>query len=273
MKKLVCLILTLISVCVFAQDINDLKKIDSLETVLNKTKSDTARLSALIKLGAQYAWIQDKKSFDINEEAIALAKTLNRPYQQAQALSNIKDYYEFTNDTVNRKLYIEKILNLGEESGYKRTLGMGNYEKAVYFWERSPEKAEYYFKKSIEYYSKTGEKNRLNATYLQFGYYYQTTVHDYNKAMYYYRLIGSLYDKNDMDLVSAYSAMAAIYTSMKEYDKVLQYNLMIEDLYILNKKTSSRYYDVLLNTIGSNYKELKNNKKTLEYFTASMRIV
>lgn len=255
------------SVAAVAQDITDLRKIDSLSQRLSQVKTDTARLSILLKLGASYAWTDNKKALEVNNEAAQLAQKLNQPHKIALAYKNSKDYYEYQSDTLNWKKGIEKILNLGNEINDNQILGMGNFEMAMYLWRKKPADSEAYFKKAVEYYKKTNNKDQRSNLYLQFGFYYQSVFHDYNKALSYYQSARNLFDKDDFGLVTVYNAMGTIYSAQTKYKKVLEYGKLEEALYKKNNKTDSRFYDILLNRMGDTYKELKDYDKALEYFT------
>src|SRR5690554_2793435 len=202
MKKILSLLLVLVTGFGFAQDQPTQIKLDSLEAKLSKAENDSVKLSILLGLGKDYALHSNKRNFEFNQKAIELAKKLNKPMAIAEAYGNYGYYYDKINDTLKQTAYLDKILALGKEKKNNEILGRGHFDKAMFFWGKNNfHQAMYHFEQSKEFTKKTDNKGALGNVYIQLGYVYQNNFNDYNKALEYYIKYVDLFDKYDIRLV------------------------------------------------------------------------
>lgn len=271
MKKATIILFVLITSLGFSQDKATQLKLDSLEAILSKTKNDSLKLKTLLGLGRDYGLYTNKRVFEFNEKGIALATKMNKPIAIAEAYANYSNYYERINDTLKQKVYLDKIFALGNEKKSNSILGKAHFEKAFYFWEKSPAKSIKHFEKAEEYYKKENDKKGLSDVYLQFGYLYQDKFNDYNKALSNYTKYVNLFDKNDFRRVNTYYTMASIYEIQSNYKKMLEYYTLSDRLYKKYKKTNTPLYGYLLNNFANTYKKLKNYEKSLKYYDSALK--
>jgi adenylate cyclase len=252
----------------FAQDKAHQLKLDSLESNLPEIKNDSVKLSILLGLGRDYAVYSNKRYFEFNQKAIELAKKTNYPLGIAEAYTNMGFYYERQNDTLKQLELLDKILELKDDDA----LGKGHFEKAFYYWGRgSQTKSIQHFLKAEAFFIKTNNKQYLADVYLQFGFYYQEVIKDYNKALEYCKKYINLFDENNFILVNAFSWMAELYEKQLNYKKSLEYYQLTEKLYKKHQQTKGFHYGLLLSNIANIYSYLKEYENSLKYFDASLK--
>ncbi len=271
MKKILSLLLVLITSFGFAQDKSTQIRLDSLELKLSKVKNDSVKLSVLLGLGRDYALYSNKRTFEFNQKAIELAKKINQSIGIAEAYSNMGHYYERQNDTLRQLELLDKIIELGTKEKDNDVLGKGHFEKGFYYWGRgSKTKTIQNFLKSEDFFTKTNNKKYLSDVFIQFGFYYQDEIKDYNKALEYYKKYTDLLEEGSFSRINTYDLMAELYGKQSKYEKSLEYYQMSEELYKQNKNTNGFHYGLLLLNIANVYSHLKEYKKSLNYYDTSL---
>lgn len=271
MKKKTILFFILITSFGFSQDKATNERLLSLEKKLSTNIQDSLKLDILLGLGRDYAIYSNKRVFEFNQKGIELAKKINRPIAIAEAYANYSSYYERINDTLKQKEYLDKIFALGKEKKNNSILGKAHFEKAFYFWEKSPSQSKHHFELAEKFYKKDNNKRSLSDVYLQFGYLYQDKFNDYNKALFNYIKYVDLFDKDDFSLINTYQTIAGIYKIQSNYEKALEYFVLSDKLFKKHKQTDSHHYGYLLNNFANTYKELKNYTESQKYYDQSLK--
>ena len=148
--------------CIPATILSQSKEIDSLVNELKiHTKKDTSRVNLLNELSAYYTGIDNEKSYEKAQEAIALAKKLNFKKGEAYSLLRFSEYKSNISELDSAIEYGFEALLICQEINdedclYATYIDLGRVFTLKYEFES----AKKYTNKAYEYNLKTGDLKR-----------------------------------------------------------------------------------------------------------------
>ena len=198
---------------------------DSLENVLAKTKTDTAKSRILNILAWNYTAIDSKKSWIYSKKALSIAIKYNLYSEQGSSYNNIGTLYYYVQNLDSALICFQKAKIAFQKAGKinKATSSLQNI--AVIYNDKSE------YNKAIEIYksllkSSLEKKDSLMAAniYNNMGNSfnlmgnYDKAMENFLKAIYFYEKVGV---KNSLSLV--YYNMGALHYYKGSYDKAMGY--------------------------------------------------
>jgi len=242
--------------------------IDSLESKLRESLSDSLRIRTLISTSKEYQYTDLKKSFEYAEKAISLAEAKNLLWAKEIAYHNIGNFYSISGDFTSSSKYNN--LALGLSFQLKDTLEMatnysnlgsnyssfGKYDEAYFYFTQSYRLASKH-KDSLaiavslhnmaDVFKELGQyQNALQ--YLKLSQTYSDAVHDFEGKAYNYDQIGDIYRRKGLydSAINALSYSLKISRSLK-----MKVNELVPETIIKIAKT---------------YLDKKDNPNALAYY-------
>jgi len=307
MKKFTLLIL-LLPVVLFGQK----SKIDSLEKVMEISKTDTVKVRVLTDLALLYLRQDPEKSLEKAKQALAISEKLPNKKWKGFSLLAFGGYYKSVGELKTAIDYFNKALPLFQEAGnINGQISTLNGIGQIYGMQADFKKAEIYLDSALVLCAKSDYKknkigvlNNLAVVYgMQALYEKALTVH-----------LEALKLRKDIDdkqgIAASYNNIGIVYDFMKQPDKALEYfqlsqqmNESIGDkkgtanstasmanIYLLNKDYDKalQYLEkslqmreemkdkggicASLTGIGQIYQEKKDFEKALEYFRKALTL-
>lgn len=247
-------------------------KIDSLYKVLNESKADTIKLSALFKLANEYYLSSPDSAIALCNKALNLAqktndkKAIGEAYGWLGYLISIKGESAKALDYYNHSLKVRQ--EIGDNDGIAIALNnigytyrvLGNIPKALESYSQSLK----IYEKNKNYQGIAEAYNNLSSLYIYVG--------DTSKSVELHKKSLELYKKvNDKHgIATTLLWFGFISKNQGKYNEALDYfnqsldiQIEINDIY----GKASTY-----NNIGIIYQYLKNDKLSLEYFDKSLKL-
>ncbi len=231
MKYFIYLIVLLFSFSSYSQR----KKIDSLEAQLKlQTLQDSERLNTLNALASEYNIVNPRRGIDLANDAIQLAKQLNKKPQLAAAYkSKAQNLHNISQDSLAMIMY-NKATTIQTELKNWKEIGKITFNKGlIYFGQSDYEKANQYNNKAYNIF----EKERDSA------------------------LMGAVL--NSIGINQMYRSL---------YTQALDTYLKAAELYETRHKTNNQGYAGVLTNIGLLYNRLENTDLALKYYNRSLKI-
>ncbi|MCX6296778.1 MAG: tetratricopeptide repeat protein [Bacteroidetes bacterium] len=203
-------------------------RIDSIQTLINNSTLDTAKITYLIAIARGYEIKDRLKAFDYANVAYALAQKTGDKNKIGECLNYLGDLNLFTGDYASSSDYYFKALHIYE--GLNDKAGMAEcYRNIGWIYQ-----GQGLYKKTIEYYNKSleintqlGLKRKMVANYDDIGI-TKKILGDYPEAIRYCKLTIKLSQeiKSTKGLAIGYGNLANVYVSMKQYDLAIE-NFML----------------------------------------------
>jgi serine phosphatase RsbU (regulator of sigma subunit)/Tfp pilus assembly protein PilF len=238
-RRILILLFILPGINLFSQD---QKRIDSLQSVLDKTQIDTIKIGTLSELSEAYYNIDPEKSLQINKQVIELVDKALLKYS----------------DTAKERLLLMKAASINN-------LGILALDRGEIM-----ECLEYY-KKSLPVFEQIGNKDFLAQAYNNIGFVYENQG-DISRGMEYYfkslKLREEIGDKRGIG--ESYNNIAYMYKAQGESKKSLETFLLA--LKYFEEAGDQTGIGLVYNNVGNIYKEQNQLKKSLEYLLKSVAI-
>lgn len=259
------------------------KTIDSLKTIISKSKNDTLRISAHISLADEYYSVNRLDSalstldaaLSVCEIAIEQQKSGNKNLliQKAKIL--------ISKAAINKKLgnpiisleILEESQRLSDSIGYQYGIAWSIYHAGdCYDYIGDLNKSLELYNKSLLIFRETGDRAGVGKALNSIGVIYdyqgelETAMDYYTQAMVVYQEIGDM-----RGIADQYNNFGVIYYLTGDYLKALEnYNMSAD----INKNIVSNrsIYAVTLNNIGLIYDNFGDLLTALEYYNQSLKI-
>jgi tetratricopeptide (TPR) repeat protein len=272
MKLLFAFILTLSCFNIKAQNI----QIDSLESELkNHTYQDTVRFNILNQLANQYHYIQPEKGLARAEEALELAKFLDKKDLLASAFKN-KAYnlIELSQDSLALNAY-NNVISLLRDLEDNKNLGIAYFNKALIQYEfEDYEKAIKNNKEAFSSFQKIKDTLLMNVALNSIAL-SQMNQNDYLNAIDTYLTAMSLYEKssynNSYGHAQVFLNIGLVYNRLEKYDIALEY--YNKGLKIAKDNNVKIAIANALSNIGNVYDNKKEPLKAIGYYEESFDIM
>ncbi len=262
------------SVTVFAQKKRQQEQIDSLLTLLKKTRQDTNRLLILNRLaGLNRSNLVDFKKY--TDEAMDLAQTLRVPRHEYIAYGNYFTYYRNTGnfdkciEVASKRLEIaKKLQDANLEAGAYNDFGI-IYGSGLHIYDRSIA----YFKKSLNIRLKSGNKNRIETVYNNIADSYNQLNQHLDSAVYYVDRAIALClndEAKKSQLSTFYSTKGEILATQKDWNSATSYLKKSQILKVELQDFSSHTY--VYNYLGKIYEQRQMLDSAEYYYKASLDI-
>lgn len=246
-------------------------KLDSLQSVLDKATSDTAKVRIMCAISVHCKRKDVKKAFETAQKAFELAQKTKVDKALAQATRTLAGNYENKGDVLKTVQYYKEAIGLYEKLGDEKQLNEVYNELGIaYFNQYIFDKALEYFAKAMQYAQKMEDKefesrltNNLGALYAR-DEDFKKSEEMYLKA---YKLNKTLNKK--LLMMSNLNNLGNIYKSMKRFDESLK---CFEDLLKMggDLKDSSRIY-IAYGNMSLVYHVMKQYDKALEYANKTLQ--
>lgn len=246
--------------------------VDSLLNVLSKTKQDTSRLILLNMIAQHYDSFNPDKGLEKADEAIALAKKLNKErglsssyFSKALNLKAKGDskqallFYDMAR-AINEKL--NDVLGMGKDyTGMAHCyIGLADYDKAIE-----------YYDKAYKIGLKTGNKIAIAANLNNIGLIYNRRG-DYAQAIEYYKqafAINEATDNKDF-MAKNLGNIGSSYSRLADYPKSLEYHQKALKIHeALGNKSGMA---INIGNIGNTYFLSGDYPQALEYMRQALQI-
>jgi len=251
------------------------QNIDSLNTILASSASDTVKVNALYKLAGAYEDTIPSKSISYLEQALVLARKTPNSLQLPKIANQLGSMYFYSGDY--EKAIRNFIVTMKAYEKLKKRSGIAdcmNNIGSVYV-----EQHNYY--KSLEYHLKalkirqenvengTGDKNDVAMSLGNIGqsYYY---LNKHNEAMNYYNKCIAMSQEtgNKRRIALMYNNIGSVFAQEKKYDDALTY--FEKALVIQEEFGNKQRVAMALNNIGEVYLQKGDYKKSLENYTKGL---
>jgi len=125
------------------------KDIDSLESKLRESLSDSLRITTLIKISSDYQYVDLKKSFEACEKAVQLSETKKLSWGKSQSYLWLATLYALSGDFVASAKYNDLALGISFQlkdsasisKGYnnlgRNYSSFGKYDEAYFYYTQS----------------------------------------------------------------------------------------------------------------------------------------
>lgn len=247
--------------------------LDSLEKILYKSATDTAKLYALADLAWYYKNITPTKAISFAKKGLELANKMKYLAFQTEFHATLGANYLVLNDeekaiehyniAVNNALLLEDTISA---ASYYNNLGVANRKVSRY------DEALNYYKHSAALYSKSNLSDKLSSSLINIASIYSDMGRDdiamenYAKAL---KMKKNLNDTSGMTTVL--NNMALIEQNKGNYQKARNY---LESTLIYSRKLGdSNGVVVALINIGLNYHLQKKNNEAIRYYDLSLPLV
>lgn len=224
------LLITVQSIHSFAQ----LQVIDSLESLLSKTTSDTAKLKLLNNIAKQYWGKDPDKAISYSEKALVLEDRIRADYtdehtiyflkqERSRALVSLGVVNLNRGSYTDAMLYFNKALKLREELNDKKGVASVHNNIGLIYWNQANyEKALVHQLKALQIREELKDKEGLAASYNNIGLIY-IDVGNLDKALEYH--LNALKMNEELGVVDEIAGslnnIGIIYTNRQQYDKAL----------------------------------------------------
>ena len=208
MKKISILLLSIL-LCVsgFPQDP---RVMDSLWTVIETTKTDTARVQALVRLS--FFETQPSLRLELAFQALQLSKQIKWVVGEALGYNQLSNIYRNIADYPNALDNALKALKIREEIGSPEWIGVAFLNiGTIYGAQNRYEEAITYYTKSEEYYriAPTISAERRGVQYMSFGRAY-ILKGNYDSALIYLNRAYEIIPKTSVNLPTIYIGLADV---------------------------------------------------------------
>ena len=262
----------------------DLKKRDSLEKSIKTAKDESSKANSMVLLSSELAQYDIKKSKAYADEAIKIAKKINNPKPEAEALLVLaridraqNNYLASLNKTINALRKFEQTNDtFGQATSYFE-LGyiykdIDNYQKSIHN-----------FSKALLLYKKTGDQTKVAMCQMVMGHvnadrawvlkdtsYYSKTLSLYTTALNHYQKIKSeeRISVSLLNLANLYLGYNKIHPSDAFLEKSLAYSNA--SLKLSQKRNDKLRTAINIGNIAeANYAQKKYNLALQNYFKAN----
>ncbi|MEO9802788.1 MAG: ATP-binding protein [Reichenbachiella sp.] len=268
MKKLSAYILIALLCCGYSYA----QPKDSLKSYLEETKTDSARVALLAKLGFEYAFIDLDSSRQFSSQAIQLADDINYTHGKADALNSLAISYDIEGNHEIAITYWLEALDLYSSIQAKEGLArIYNNCGMVYQSLGDTTKSLEFHSKSLQIEKELGDSlgiaysmTQVAALHLQMA--------DYDQALYFYSTAQELLEilNDNQGLAYVHWGLGEMYLYMKEADKALSHSQFAFDYFESEENTKGMSETSLI--MGKTYLLQQNTAKAEEKLLLALEI-
>lgn len=248
------------------------RSIDSLQQALHSLKSDTARISTMIRLSIKYIEYDRSKAFEYANEALSSSKKVDHKKGIGQSHNSLGDLYWFSGDYTKASDHYFKALAIFEQLKDKEEMAQCYRNIGwIYQGQRNFPLTLEYYNKSLKLNEELNLKTRIIANYDDLGIAYKL-MKKFQEALDYcqrtIRLAREIGSKKGVS--TGYGNLGAIYYEMGNYDLAIE-----------SYKTATRMYAEYedhynlaegYNGMATCYFKLRKSDKTIEYAEKALQI-
>jgi signal transduction histidine kinase/uncharacterized protein HemY/ActR/RegA family two-component response regulator len=245
---------------------------DSLETLLEKTTTDSSKVKILNQLSWLYKDASPEKALYYGKEAIAIGErndlfnVLAQSYHNVATIYFVQKNYEKALEYYN--LSLKKYEAVKNDAKIIETL---RYIAGVYKNMGQDDKAVEVLQQSLELNKKRNDAEETATDLIALGNIYKAQS-NYNNAIYYYEEALKLYRKanDEKRAASVLNNIGMIYRVKGDYQKSLQSYL--ESLKIKEKLGDKQGMKSNYNNIGTVFWYIKDYNEALKYYESALKI-
>jgi serine phosphatase RsbU (regulator of sigma subunit) len=220
--------------CLDAQIVSERTKIDSMLSVLKRSKSDTNKVKTINTLVLQLVYTGSYQMSDsLAVEELRLSNALHYKIGIANSYNNMGVIFNYESDYSHSLDYLLKALKIYDTLDYKDGMGISyKYIGAVYNHEGDTTNALEYFHKALHIFYQLKDTNYMASTLVSVGNLYET-VERHDIALAHMRKSFQLFTKiNNKDgVASALMYIGSIYRTEKRYDSAMSYVLCAKQIF------------------------------------------
>ncbi len=250
------------------------QEIDNLKNLLKKhTTKDTTHINLLCELGNKFLNYNIDKTFELAKEADQLSESLYYTKGKTNSYFLYAEYYKEKSDFSNSLTYLDKIIQITQETEDKTNLGRAYYKKGLIynsFYEDYDASLEF-LHKSLQIREKLGNKtdiafslDNIGSVYLKQG----------NFALASEYLHKSLQIKEELgnrkNIASSLFNLSNLYRHKGDYVLALEY--IQKSLKIREDLGDIKGIASIYNNMGIVYKNQGNYSQALEFYQQSLKI-
>ncbi len=264
-----CLCLSLLTI--FPQTSGQPALADSLKEQLSET-TGTAEVDLLVEISQSLWFISFEESMEYATRAYHLAKKLNYPQGEADALNRIGNVHYFLrnhDDVINNynlALSIAESLNDINRMGiYLNNIGL------LYRELNQLDTSAYYLNRALQAKEKLGDKRLISSTLNNLGHLYRDKK-QYNQALeYFVRQLDILEESKDLsNLVTVHRQTAEVFYRQEKYNESV--NHLMQSLYLARDLSDSIAIAIANSLLGRSFLELDETEEAYERITTSLGI-
>lgn len=240
--------------------------IDSLQTVLSRSKKDSSKVNTLNKLAQAYVRTDPAKGMDYAQQALRLATAIKWDEGIARSYFRIAVQYETSSDYAKTLDFFNRALKQTSDRRLQSKIftGIGN----SHFYESHYSKALESYHGALKIDEALGDKKGIAKTAMNIGSVYYS-IKDYPKSIFFFNK--SLDQKNEEP---AFKSMllrniGAVYNTMGQMPKALDY--FTQSLKLSEQINNEAFEASLLSDIALVYYDLEDYGKAIRYSKASLQ--
>ncbi len=268
MKKIIILLFIFYVGSVFSQN----SHIDSLLSVLEKTKIDTSKVLLLNEIADFIKISNNEKALEYAKQAINIGKKSDFKRGLAIVYKTTGIIYFFRGDIDNAFENFDLSLNIYQDIGDLNGAAGSYINKGIIYKNiRKTGKAHESFKKALKIYHEIEDKEGTALAYLNIGQLHRKEG-NYRGALENLLKSRKLYEetKNKIKIAEVYKTIGVIHGDRNEIDDaLLNFNKAL-DLY--EELDNVRGQTDIYNNLGTIHYDGKEYKKAIEYFNKSLNI-
>lgn len=266
MKKIILLLIVLSFNCIFSQD----DYIDSLKTVLRKTKTDTTKVLLYNEIAQNYQYNDTEIGIKYANLGLQLSKKINWEKGIAQSYSTFGINYYVQNETKKALIAFNKALQFCKKDKKAKSKILKNIG-AVYNSSGNYEKALRYNLEALKISEEINDQDHTAKIYTNIGniYYY---LEDTKKAINYYKkslVINQKLNNKKSICKNLQNIGSSLIIEGKDIEAKKYYNDALKIAANHNDKETLLYSYFYLGNIENN---LNNTEKALSYLDLSEKI-
>ena len=269
-------------------------EIDSLNSLLKNSKTDTTKIKLLLELGVYYEEIDLDTALSYYNNALILAKKTNSRKLEGSCYRNLGDVFYYLNNADESIRNYENSIDIAQQliskstneteirslkKGISRTYtnislaysDKGEYEKSIEFNTKSKEIKEELLNLSFDSLERKGLLKGISQNYNNFGttYYYQglydKAIENYLKSI---KICEKLNEKRGVAL--CYNNIGSVYSDMDLHQKAIEYKT--KSLKIFEELGDrARVSECYLN-LGNNFSSLSKFDNAMDCYLRSLAI-
>lgn len=260
------LLYTCVVFCLHLSIVNANPKIDSLSTLLAKTKDSERRAQLYMELSMEYEIDDLDKALEYAIKAVAEARKNKDMMELAEVYNNLANVYEYRSSPDSSFIYHKQALDIRLKNGNKIKIGDSYNNIAIYYDKigNFPTSLNNYFK-ALKYYEAENHIEKMAMVFSNIGIVYKAQE-EYEKALSYYQKANEIYFKIESDFGMAVSQgnIGAVSLMLGKFDQAIKYSENSKKLY--QKIEYDRLVVYPINTIATAYDSLRQYPKANELY-------
>lgn len=249
-----------------------IEKIDSLVSLLSKTKDSDKRAGLFIQLSIVYDATDLIQSFDYARKALVEAEKKKTPLVLSETYNNLANVYEYRSVTDSSLIYHQKALALRLKSGNLTKIG-DSYNNIGIAYDKLGDfsrSLENYFR-ALRNYEKENALEKQAMVLSNIGIVYKAQG-EYEKTLEYYKKANRIYHDLNSDFGMAVSEgnIGGLLLLLKKYNESMAYSERAKNLY--KKIDYERYAAYPLINIAVAFDSLKNYSKAEQLYLEAIEL-